>query len=143
MRVKTTIGSFFVGTVAFSLLLQSQPVEAQKTKGKTRPVLTKQLMKGLVSANCGELKKALDAQEVNWDDVTLRAALLNESGYLLLEDGRCPDGKWAKAAQALQKNSARILERAEAKDLDGAKSAFGELTKQGCAACHAAHRNKK
>ena len=76
----------------------AERVEAQKTKGKTRVALTKQLMKGLVAANCGALKKDLDAAETNWADVTLHAALLNESGYLLMDDGRCPDGTWAKAA---------------------------------------------
>jgi hypothetical protein len=143
MKVKMMLGLLFVGATAIGLFLLDQTADAQKTKGKTRAALTKQLMKGLVSTNCGGLKKALDANEVNWDEVSLRAALLNESGFLLLDDGRCPDGQWAKAAKALQKNSALILEKAKAKDIDGAKSAFGDLTKQACAVCHAAHRNKK
>ena len=120
----------------------AERVEAQKTKGKTRAALTKQLMKGLVSANCGALKKDLDAAETNWADVTLHAALLNESGYLLMDDGRCPDGTWAKAAKSLQATSAALLEKAEAKDLDGTKAAFKELTSQSCAVCHEAHKPK-
>lgn len=116
--------------------------EAQKTKGKTRAASTKQLMKGLVGENCGGLKKALDATPTNWDDVALKAALLNESGYMLMDDGRCPDGEWAKSAKALQAAAKAVLEKAEAKDLDGAKAAFKDLTTQSCAVCHAAHKGK-
>lgn len=118
----------------------AERVEAQKTKGKTRAALTKQLMKGLVSANCGAVKKDLDAAEINWDDVSLHAALLNESGYVLMDDGRCPDGEWAKAAKALQTTSAALLAAAEKKDAAAAKAAFGDLTAQSCKVCHAAHK---
>lgn len=118
----------------------AERVEAQKTKGKTRAALTKQLMKGLVSANCGAVKKDLDAAEINWDDVTLHAALLNESGYVLMDDGRCPDGEWAKAAKALQATSATLLAAAETKDAAAAKAAFADLTGQSCKVCHTAHK---
>ena len=50
-----------LGLVAGIALLAGD-VLAQKTKGKTRPALTKQLMKGLVFPNCGDLKKLLDAE---------------------------------------------------------------------------------
>lgn len=132
----------FVVSALVGGFVVAERVEAQKTKGKTRAALTKQLMKGLVSANCGALKKDLDAAETNWADVTLHAALLNESGYLLMDDGRCPDGTWAKSAKALQVSSAALLAKAEAKDLDGTKAAFKELTTQSCAVCHEAHKPK-
>ncbi len=127
--------------VSLSVALSSH-VEAQKTKGKTRAATTKQLMKGIVGANCGALKASLDAETTDWDAVSLQAALLNESGYLLLDDGRCPDGEWAKAAKAMQTCSAAVLTAAEEKNLDGAKAAFGELTKNACGGCHAAHKGK-
>jgi hypothetical protein len=128
---------------AVVLLSPSEPAQAQKTKGKTRGATTKQLMKGLVGANCGDLKKALEAETADFDAIALKAALLNEAGYLLMDDGRCPDGEWAKAAKAIQTHSATVLAKAEAKDLDGAKAAFGELTANGCAVCHKAHREQK
>jgi len=127
---------------ALLLLPPSHYVQAQKTKGKTRAATTKQLMKGLVGANCGDLKKALEADTADFDAIALKAALLNEAGYLLMDDGRCPDGEWAKAAKAIQAHSAAVLEKAEAKDLDGAKAAFAELTANGCAVCHKAHKGK-
>lgn len=136
----------FVWILAASLLVGglaiSQQAEAQKTKGKTRAASTKLLMKGLVAANCGAVKKDLDAAEINWDDVTLHAALLNESGYILMDDGRCPDGEWAKSSKALQATSAALLAAAEKKDAEAAKAAFGDLTAQSCKVCHAAHKGK-
>lgn len=136
----------FVWTVAAVMLVAGfaivDQVEAQKTKGKTRAASTKLLMKGLVGANCGAVKKDLDAAEINWDDVTLHAALLNESGYILLDDGRCPDGEWAKSSKALQTTSAALLAAAEKKDAAAAKAAFADLTAQSCKVCHAAHKGK-
>ena len=120
----------------------AERVEAQKTKGKTRAALTKHLMKGLVAANCGALKKDLDSADLNWNDITLHAALLNEAGHLLMDDGRCPDGEWAKAAKALQAQSAAVLAAAEKDDAATAKAAFKDLTAQSCAICHAAHKPK-
>ena len=128
-------------TLAGIALLGTE-AQAQKTKGKTRPALTKQLMKGIVGANCGELKKALDAEAPNWEDISLRAALLNESGHLLMDDGRCPDGDWANAAKALQTQSAAVLAAAEKMDAAAAKAAFGKLTGEACAGCHKAHKPK-
>ncbi len=113
---------------------------AQKTKGKTRPALTKQIMKGLVSPNCGDLKKLLDAEQPNWDDIALKAALLNEAGYLLMDDGRCPDGEWANATKAVREGTADVLAAAEKKDAEAAKKGFGKLTGEGCKVCHAAHK---
>ncbi len=123
-----------------SLLTMSPDAWAQKTKGKTRAASTKQLMKGVVAANCGDLKKALDAETTDWEVVALKAALLNEAGYFLMDDGRCPDGEWAKGAKTLQECSAVVLAKAEAKDLDGAKAAFAALTAGSCAVCHKAHK---
>lgn len=127
--------------ITFSLM--GGNAEAQKTKGKTRAALTKQLMKGLVAPNCGDLKKALDAETSNWDEIALRAALLNEAGHLLMDDGRCPDGEWANSTKAIRDSSAAILAAAEKKDAAAAKEAFGKLTGEGCAVCHKAHRPPK
>lgn len=131
------VASLLVGGFAIA-----DRVEAQKTKGKTRAASTKQLMKGLVAVNCGALKKDLDSAELNWNDITQHAALLNEAGYLLMDDGRCPDGEWAKAAKALQAQSAAVLIAAAKDDVATAKAAFKELTAESCAICHAAHKPK-
>jgi cytochrome c556 len=116
----------------------------QVKKGKERPLLTEQLMKGLVAPNCGALKKALDAGPADdeaWDAVALHAALLNEASYIVMADDRCPDGNWAGAAETLRGCSQAVLAAAAAKDADAGKAAFGELTKA-CGACHKAHKKE-
>lgn len=133
-------GLVLIGVLAIGLFAQS--TFAQKTKGKTREATTKQLMKGLVSVNCGALSADLKEKDVNWDDVSLKAALLNEASYILMDDGRCPDGDWAKGAKTVRESSKLVLEAAEKKDLDGAQKAFQTLTKEGCATCHSAHKPK-
>lgn len=115
---------------------------AQVKQGKTRPAKTKQLMKGLVAANCGALGEALKtapADDAAWEDLALKAALLNEASYLLMDDGRCPDGDWSAAATTLREGSAAVLAKVEAKDAAGAGEAFKAMT-QACGACHKAHK---
>ena len=136
----------FIWILAASLLVAGfaivERVEAQKTKGKTRAASTKHLMVGLVASNCGHLKKDLEASDINWEHITMHASLLNEAGHLLMDDGRCPDSEWAKAAKALQEQSAAIVMASTKDDVASAKVAFTELTAQSCAICHAAHKPK-
>jgi hypothetical protein len=133
---------FLAAAMLLGVFAIADRVEAQKTKGKTRAASTKHLMKGLIGANCGALKKDLDAEKLDWNEITLHAAMLNEAGHLLMDDGRCPDGEWAKAAKALQAQSAAVLAAAEKDDAASAKAAFAELTAQSCKVCHAAHKPK-
>lgn len=126
------------------VLLSSSPVEAQKTKGKTRAAETKYLMRGINQPNCAGLAKLLKekpADDKAWEQVALHAALLNEMSYVLMDDGRCPDKDWAGAAKTLRECSGKVLEAAKAKDADAAQSAFKNLT-TACADCHKAHRPK-
>jgi len=120
-----------------------QSAEAQK-KGKTRIASIEQLMEGINGPNCGGLKKTLDAgpsDKKAWKTAARQAALLNEMSYLLMADGRCPDGEWAGACKILRESSVDVLAAVDKKDLDGAKAAFGNLTKA-CAKCHKAHKGK-
>jgi predicted aminopeptidase len=115
---------------------------AQVTKGKSRPLKTRQLMAGLVRPNCvgiGDGLKEAPTDDKAWDDLATKAALLNEASYLLMDDGRCPDGTWADAAKALREGSAAVLAKIEAKDAAGAKAEFEAMTKS-CGACHKAHK---
>lgn len=118
---------------------------AQIKKGKTRPMLTKHLMSGLVKVNCGALKKGLDAgpsDDRAWGSLETHAALLNEASYILMEDGRCPDAVWAKAATGvLREGSAGVLAAIAARDVNASKKAFGAMTKS-CGGCHKAHKKK-
>lgn len=115
---------------------------AQVQKGKTRAALTKQIMAGIVQVNCAALGKGTKEappDDKAWAALATNAALLNEAGYLLMDDGRCPDGVWAGAAKSLQTASAAVLAKIEAKDLEGAAAEFKKVTET-CAACHKAHK---
>lgn len=115
---------------------------AQVTKGKSRPLKTKQLMGGLVRPNCagiGDALKEAPKDDKAWDELATKAALLNEASFILMDDGRCPDGTWADAAKALREGSAAVLAKIEAKDAAGAKTEFETMTKA-CGACHKAHK---
>jgi cytochrome c556 len=58
--------------------------------------------------------------------------------FLLMDDGRCPDGTWATAAKTTwREGSAAILAAVGKKDLDAANAAFKTVT-SACAACHKA-----
>lgn len=118
----------------------------QIQKGKKRLLRTEQWMEGVIQPHCGAIKKGLDSppiEDKEWKKLAVNVAVLNESSYVLMADGRCPDGVWATAAsETLRNGSATLLKAIEAKDLEVAKSAFAEMTKS-CAACHKAHKKKK
>lgn len=118
---------------------------AQVKAGKTRLMKTEFLMEGLIKPHCTDLKKGLDAGPTTdeaWHALAVHAALLNESSYTLMDDGRCPDGVWSEAAsKTLRNGSEAALKAIDAKDIDAAKKAFGELSKS-CKACHEKHKKK-
>lgn len=139
-RVMNTL--FLAGGLAAALILV-QTSAAQVEKGKTRPMLTSHLMSGLNKVHFGALRKGLGAAPATdeaWDDLVKSAALLNEASYILMADGRCPDGIWADAAtKNLREGSAAVLTAIEARDLEAAKKGVGTIG-QACKSCHDAHR---
>ncbi len=116
---------------------------AQIKAGKSRPAATKYLMRGVVKSHCGDLGSMLKEgpkDDEAWDTAACHAACLNEMSYVLMDDGRCPDGVWAAAAgTTLREGSAALMAAAEAKDLEAANAAFKTVTSS-CAACHKAHK---
>lgn len=134
---------FFSFTFVLSLItVVSMGAAVQVKKGKTRPLTTKQLMSGLVKPQCGDLGEALKTaptDDKGWEALATRAALLNEASYILMDDGRCPDGDWAAASKTLREGTEAVLARIEAKDAAGAQEAFKGATAS-CAACHKVHK---
>ncbi len=131
-----------VGVPLLAVTMLSLAAVGQVTKGKSRPLLTKQLMGGLVQPNCKNLGAGLKeapADDKAWEALATNAALLNEAGHVLMADGRCPDGEWAQAAKTLQECSEVLVGKIEAKDVEGAQGAFKAMT-AACAACHKAHK---
>jgi hypothetical protein len=129
-------------TLGLAVLIAGQTAQAQKTKGKTRVAETFFLMRGINQPNCAALGKILKegpADNKGWMQVKLHASLLNEMGYLLMDDGRCPDKVWADAAKTLRECSAKVVEAAGKKDVETARTAFKQLL-TACAGCHKAHK---
>jgi len=129
--------------VAGMSLVAYQTGDAAVTKGKTRAAETKYLMRGATQPHCAAVGKLLKesgpADDKAWDDLACHASLLNEMGYALLDDGRCPDKTWADAAKTLQAESAKVIDAAKAKNLADAQSSFKAMT-TACASCHKAHK---
>jgi hypothetical protein len=99
-------------------------------------------MEGLVGPHCGALGEAVKqapADDGAWEKLAVSAALLNEAGHFLMDDGRCPDGEWAKASEMLRTGSAAVHAKIEAKDHAGMSEAFGQVGAS-CATCHKAHK---
>ena len=144
MRRMKTVGTVIIALAAAYLVLHFGTVSAQKTKGKTRVAATKYLMRGIVRPNCAGIGALLKgdgpSNDKAWDTLACHAACLNEISYALMDDGRCPDGVWAKSAKdTLRGCSAAVLAAAEKKDLEKTRATFKALT-QSCAACHKAHK---
>jgi cytochrome c556 len=127
------------------VLMGVSVVQAQVKKGKSRPLQTSHLMKGVVKPHCEALKKGLEGGPTTdeaWDGLAVHAALLNEASYCLMEDGRCPDGVWADAAsKTLREGSVEVLKAIHNKDVAAAKAGFANMTKS-CKGCHEKHKEK-
>ena len=133
-------------TITLGVMLYKEALQAKKLQGKTRPAPTRQLMKGILQLNAGSLGAALKdagpADDKGWEAAQTAAVVLNEAGYMLMDDGRCPDAVWAGAAKTLQEGSAAVMAALEKKDLEGSRAAAKTLM-GACMACHKAHKPPK
>ncbi len=86
--------------------------------------------------------KALDAEEVKWDDIVKHAKLYADlSASLEKSTPEKGDKKsWDKLSKEYAKDAKGLSEAAGKKDKDGVKTAFGKL-KESCDACHEHHRD--
>jgi hypothetical protein len=111
--------------------------------GGPRVAQVKHLMAGIngpVTASLGgQLKGEGPKADKDWTDVVKNASLLNEVGFLLMENGRCPDQVWKDAAAALRENSGRVAIAGGSKNLEEARVGFKAVT-AACGACHAVHK---
>ena len=143
---KKTLSAICIASVVLGILAYKEALQAQKLQGKTRPAPTKQLMRGILQPNAGSLGAALKdagpADDKAWDSALTAAVVLNEAGYMLMDDGRCPDAVWSGAAQSLREGSAATIAAIQKKDLEGARA--GAKTLMGaCMGCHKAHKPPK
>lgn len=132
--------------LALVLLTVMGVAGAQIKKGKSQPMETKYWMQGVMKPSSGALKEGLASRpgdDEAWEQLAMHAALLNESSYILMADGRCPDSVWSKASQdSLRKGSADLMAAIEVRNYDAAKSAF-RTAAGSCKGCHETHKPKK
>lgn len=135
-------GILVMGTLAF-LSIGAQAEEAPKGS-PDRVAAIRHIMAGIHGPHCGAIGQLLKGEgpkdDKAWGEVLMHAALLNESGHLLMQNGRCPDGVWADATAALRKGTSGLFAAAGKKDLAAAQDSFKEVTTS-CQSCHAKHKN--
>jgi hypothetical protein len=147
MRRTSLKKTFFYGTALaiIAMILVVMQTNAQVKKGKERPLQTRHLMTGLIGPHNTALGKAFQGSgpedDKAWDVALQNAELLNESAYIMMADGRCPDDVWAEASKVMREGSASLIRALEKKDLEAARTAHGDMTKS-CAGCHKAHKKK-
>lgn len=71
-----------------------------------------------------------------WDNVRKHAAIVAETGNLLMLPGRAAGADWIAYARVLQTTGKRAMAAAEAQDADALFEAGGQLY-EACVACHA------
>jgi hypothetical protein len=99
-------------------------------------------MAGINGPTCGALAEALKGDPKDdkaWQDIIRYGALLNEVGFLLMENKRCPDEVWKNACAALRDNAGRVTLAAGTKNLEDARGGFKGVT-GACGSCHAVHK---
>ena len=143
---KRALSIVCITTIALGVTLYMEPLQGQKLKGKSRPAPTKQLMKGILQPNAGSLGAALKdagpADDKAWEAAQTAAVVLNEAGFMLMDDGRCPDAVWADAAKTLREGSGAAVAALEKQDLEGSRAAVKTMM-GACMACHKAHMPPK
>lgn len=126
-----------------ALLVASVSLNAQSSDKPRRVASAGDIMVGIHKVHCGALKKALDAgpkSDKDWETAGVHAAMMNEAGHVLMQDGRCPDKVWADACATLRNGSDQAAAAFKRKNLDDAKAGFKAMIGS-CKACHSKHRN--
>ena len=137
--------AIILAAVALIACTIMQPAAKAQKKGKSRPMTTSQLMAGLVKPQLVALKEGLAKEEKtddDWKAIGTAAALLNESGYLMLDDGRSPDKIWTDGSEILKQAGADALKAVAAKDTEAGNKAVEGVLKS-CKVCHTEHKYKK
>lgn len=146
MKKSIALAAGMIALSGLAFTVSTSQVEAQK-KGKTRPLTTAQLMSGLVKPQLVAVQGHVADEktpegEDGWKSLTTSIALLNESSYTMMEDGRCPDKSWADACEILRKATEQGLEAAAKKDAAGVRASIEGITAS-CKACHTEFKYKK
>lgn len=132
-----------VGLMILGILAVTVSTQAGADDKPERVAEVKHIMEGIHKVHCGpavELTKGDGpTDDKGWAELEMHAALMNESGHLLMENNRCPGAEWAKACATLQAGAAGVVEAAKAKDLAAAATAAQKMTVS-CKMCHKVYK---
>lgn len=90
---------------------------------------------GQVVDEDGVKDRAPDAADAMWTEMINAAAIMQESGNLLMMEGRARDERWMRYSQALVDGGALAMKAAEARDAEKAFEA-GSAVYETCFNCH-------
>lgn len=141
--VTVSLGITLAGIAAAFAADEAKPAAAPPPAAPPRLASVKMIMAGIHGPNCGGIAELLKGEgprdDKAWAQLAQHAALLNESGHVLVQANRCPDGVWADAAAKLRDGTSGVFAAAGRKDLKAAQEAFTGVTAS-CSACHAKHK---
>jgi cytochrome c556 len=118
--------------------------EAQSRKeAEARVAKITHIMNGFQKPNMTKLslasRRAAPETDKDWAEIEATAALLNETGFLLIEAGRSKDDVWNQAAADLRAASAQVAQGAASKNFDAVKGGVPKIAAS-CQSCHDAHQ---
>lgn len=131
-----TVGALGLGLSAVTYIAGSQGTEEPRaaTVADIMSDLQQPAMKRLTTAS-----KAAPVDDKGWNELRSAAALLNESGFLLIQGGRSKDDVWTKTSADLRAATGLIAKAAEAKDFETIKAEIPKVTAS-CKECHEVHQ---
>lgn len=133
------------GLLVFGVACMLAADSSAQKKGKSRPLTTSQMMAGLIKPKYVTLQERLEKgpkTDDEWKAVAIDAALLNESGYMMMDDHRCPDKIWENAATLMRTSTEKMLAQIDKQDAKGAVESLS-LIRQSCKDCHNEHKYAK
>lgn len=116
-----------------------------RRSGSKRLLKVSYWMDGVVRFHYTGLRRKLDSgpgptDARGWARLEMNAAILHETSFVLVEDGRVRDAVWRKAASgSMRKGSLKLVNAIKAQDLAKARTALKEMG-QSCVDCHKVHR---
>ena len=132
-----------VGLMILGVLAITVTTQAGADAKPARVAEVKHIMAGIHKVHCGpavELTRGDGPKDdKGWAELETHAALMNESGHVLMQNNRCPGAEWAQACATLQAGAAAVVKAAKAKDLAAAAAAAKEMT-SACKMCHKVYK---
>jgi cytochrome c556 len=133
-----------LGVLATLIVTTTAATSAHSRRDPIRLATIENVMTGIVHSNylaIEEASKKGKADPQTWKTLATNAALLNEAGHLLVDDGRSQGKEWDSSAEDLRKATTAMLVPMKAHDMNGVANELKAVS-AACARCHASYRNR-